>query len=224
MAPLFHDTVTALEPAARPAGWVQIILGSGKGPVLTEARCVELAIRVGVEWTAEVCQACARGAAIDRLKSRAIKAITRRARSRAQLRERLLRDGPDPALVEAALAELEAAGLIDDRAFARALVEFAAARGPGRRFLIERKLSVAGVAHEIITEVLIDVCPAVDDDARRLVEVKLAKVKPGEPRGQTAARLARLLASRGFDEQTAMDAIEAVMGTIEDEDYTQTFD
>ena len=222
MAPLIQ--VTALEPARNPQGWVQIVLTAGQGPVLTEARCVELEIRVGIEWTCEVQTACARGAAIDRLKDRAIKAITRRARSRVQLRERLLRDGPDPEIVDSALTELEAAGLIDDRAYARALVEFGTARGPGRRFLLERKLVLAGVSSEIIKEVLEDECPDEDLDARSLVEAKLAQVSPGEPRARTAARLARLLASRGFDEHTALDAIEAVMGTIEDEDDTELFD
>jgi regulatory protein len=224
MAPLFHDTVAALEPVASPKGWVQIVLTTSKGPVLTESRCVELKVRVGLEWTEQVQVACIQGATIDRLKDRAAKAITRRARSRAQLRERLLRDGPDPALVEAALNELEAAGLIDDQAFARALVEFAAAKGPGRRFLLERKLVLAGVSHEIIAEVLSDQCPDPDTDARTLVEAKLAQAKVGESRATTAARIARLLASRGFDEHTALDAIEAVMGTIEDEDNPESFD
>ena len=215
MDELFASQVVRLEPARGRAGWVRVVAGGG-GVVMSETRCVELGVRPGRVWTAELAAACERGAAVDALKEKARKFLSKARRSREQLRERLMRGGPDAGDVESALDELERAGLVDDAAYARAVVESGTEAGPGRRYLLERKLAVAGVSHELIAQALADACPPPDDDARRLVEAKLAKCPAHEPRVKTAARLARLLATRGFDEHTARDAIEAAMGTIED--------
>ena len=53
-------------------------------------------------------------------------------------------------------------------------------------------------------------------EAKALVELRL---KPGDRDnpGKAAARLYRLLASRGFDEETARAAVESVLGTMEHE-------
>lgn len=218
MGNLYNEKVTGLTSARKRPGWVRIVLSAGDGPVLTEARCVDLGVRAGREWTPELEAACVRGAAVDGLKERALRLLSRGPRSRTQLRERLSKADADSVHVEAALDELTRAGLIDDRAYARAVVEAGSDSGPGRRHLLERKLAMAGVEHEIIAEALRSGAPPAVDDARRLVESKLDKTPKNEPRAKTAARLARLLASRGFDEYTAREAIESVMGTIEDED------
>ncbi len=218
MSCLFPAQITMLEPVAKRPGWVRIRINTGPGPMLTEARIVELAIRIGTPWTASLEQACKRAAIIDDLKQRALRLLTKTARSRQQLRDRLMHADIDPNLVESALDELQHAGLVDDRAFAHGVVATGLQTGPGRRYLLERKLAMAGVAHDIVKEVLHEVGPDPEEDARRLVESKLSKMPNREPRVKTAARLARLLASRGFDEHIARDAIEAVMGTIEDDE------
>lgn len=215
---LFGESVARLEPVKGRAGWVRVVVSGGGAVVLTEARCVELGVRTGRAWTAELAAACERGAAVDRLKEKARKFLARARRSREQLRERLGRGGADAGDVESALDELERAGLVDDAAYARAVVESGTESGPGRRYLLERKLAVAGVSHELIAAALREACDRPAEDARKLVEARLAKGPGDEPRVKTAARLARLLSSRGFDEQTAMDAIEAVMGRIEDDE------
>jgi len=215
MDELFAHQVVRLEPVKGRAGWVRVVAGGAGSVVLSEARCVELGVRAGRAWTAELAAACERGAAVDGLKEKARRLLSKARRSRQQLRERLLRGGGDAALVDAALDELERAGLVDDAAYARAVVETGTESGPGRRYLLERKLALAGVSHELIAEALGEGCAAPEEDARRLVEAKLAKAPRNEPRVKTAARLARLLATRGFDEHVARDAIESVMGTIE---------
>jgi regulatory protein len=220
MEHLSEDHVTRLDPATGKPGRVRVTLASGAGPVLTEARCVELGVRVGRAWTAQLAAACARGAALDRHKDRARRMLARGPRSRAQLRARLLCADADAGEVDAALDELERGGLIDDAAYAQAVVETGTDAGPGRRYLLERKLALAGVAHDTIAQALRAASPSPESDARNLVRARLAKSKTDEPRARTAARLARVLASRGFDEYTARDAIESVMGTIGDDDDT----
>lgn len=218
MAELFHPQVALIEAIPKRVGWVRIRLTTGQTIDMTEARVVGLTIRKGREWTIERAAEAENGAEVDRLKEIARKYLARAARSRSQVEERLMRDDADPKMVQVALDELEAAGLIDDRAFARGVVSTGTDRGPGRRYVLERKLAVAGVSHEIVTEALAQLGPDAEADARALVQSRLGKCSPGQSRVKTAVRMARLLASRGFDEDTAIEAIEAVMGTIDDDE------
>ena len=128
-----------------------------------------------------------------------------RQRSRGELERRLVQAGFDADEVDAELERLELVGLIDDEAFARAVVESRmGARGESRR-VVAMHLSRAGVTAEISSEALDD---APDDDearAARLAEARARRLAGIEPR-VAFERLCGFLVRRGYAPDVARAA------------------
>ena len=85
---------------------------------------------------------------------RALGLLAVRQRSRRELERRLVQAGFEPEAVDAELARLEAVGLVDDGAFARAVVESRMGRRGESRRAVAGKLALAGVDRELATAVL----------------------------------------------------------------------
>jgi regulatory protein len=129
-----------------------------------------------------------------------LRALRRRDHSASSLAERLERRGVTPEHGADAVARLEELGYVDDARFAHARAEMLAARGAGD-LLIADDLERNGVAREL----------ALDAIGRLEPEVVRAEAVV-RARG-VSVRTARLLASRGFGE----DSVEAVVAGAEEE-------
>lgn len=127
----------------------------------------------------------------------ALRAVSRREQSSAELDRRLRRRGVANALREETVGRLEHAGLVDDERFARRRAESLAERGHGDASIAWR-LGRDGVAEEVIAEALAALAPELER-ARKLVEA----------RGIGPAT-ARELARRGF----GADAVEGALGPV----------
>jgi len=90
----------------------------------------------------------------QRCLSAALRYISLRPRSEAELRERLARRGFAPASLEAAVASLRAQGLVDDAAFAHFWQENRQACRPRSLWLTRQELRQKGVADDIIAAAL----------------------------------------------------------------------
>ena len=116
----------------------------------------------------------------------------------------LRRRGVSPSRAERLVSEYHAQGLLDDRASARLWAEQWARRGYATA-TIRLKLSAKGFDELLIDETIQQRCPASDDEARaRVVLAQCARRTAAHP---ARARLARTLASRGFDS----DVIERIL-------------
>jgi regulatory protein len=136
---------------------------------------------------------------------RALGLLAVRPRSRRELERRLLGAGFEGQEVDDVLVRLERVGLVDDAAFARQVVEHRFGnRSEGRR-AVSTRLRAAGVAPDVVTQVLDDVP---DDEEARADE--LAKSRAGRLRGvapeKAFARLSSLLMRRGYGPQIARSA------------------
>jgi regulatory protein len=136
---------------------------------------------------------------------RALGLLAVRQRSRGELERRLVQAGFDADAVVAELERLERVGLLDDDAFARAVVESRmGSRGESQR-IVAMHLARAGVSPQIAQAALDD---APDDDearAGRLAETKAARLAGLEP--QVAfQRLYGFLARRGYAPDVARTA------------------
>jgi SOS response regulatory protein OraA/RecX len=162
---------------------------------------VEIAVGVGLGTHAELGRPelrrlrreLRRGEALDA----AVRALRHRDRSRAALRERLVRAGIAPWACEQALDALARSGIVDDARFARSRARVLADRGSGDA-LIQADLLAAGVSEPDVTRTIGELEPE-SERATRLAAV----------RGTTMAT-ARWLARRGFGEE----AIEAALPTF----------
>lgn len=145
---------------------------------------------------------------------RAVAFLAGRARSRREMEERLLRSGYRPCTVEMVLYKLEKEGLLDDADFARQWVDARSARRMGRGRIAQelRRKGVSAREAEEALEGLSDVEQL--EGAIALVEKAMARTPSGEDPRKTAARITAMLARRGYDYDTAREAITRVMEDI----------
>lgn len=136
---------------------------------------------------------------LTRAKNSAYRYLTYRPRSRAEIVQKLRDREFDEAIIEAALADLERLGYVNDRQFAG---QWAASRarlgGFGRR-RIEQELKKKGIDREIIKRTLQEVCGdhAEVEIAKKTAERKLASMKALD-RETRRRRLAGFLERKGF--------------------------
>ena len=127
-----------------------------------------------------------------------LRQLTVRARSRAELATVLARRGIEPDVAETVLDRLSEVGLIDDEAFAYAVVATGRAnRGLARRALVA-DLRRRGVAEEASAAALAAVAP--EDElasARELVARRKRAVHGQQPQVQVR-RLTAMLARKGY--------------------------
>lgn len=126
-------------------------------------------------------------------------------RSSQEVRAYLTRREVPSSTIARVLTACGARGLLDDRACARLWVEHWMRRGYAVAAIRER-LAVKGLDDQTINEVLHPVAHA-SSDATRAREVVARRLRGGADARQRS-RLARTLASRGFDS----DVIERVLG------------
>ena len=137
-----------------------------------------------------------------------------RARSRREMEERLLRSGYRPCTVEMVLYKLEKEGLLDDADFARQWVDARSARRMGRG-RIAQELRRKGVSAREAEEALEGLSDEEQlEGAIVLVEKAMARTPSGEDPRKTAARITAMLARRGYDYDTAREAISRVLEDI----------
>jgi regulatory protein len=123
-----------------------------------------------------------------------------RQRSRRELERRLVQAGFEPDEVSTELARLEAVGLIDDEAFARALVEGKmGSRGESRR-VVAGRLAQAGVAADVARLALDEAPEGEQERADRLVESRHLDPQVA------SSRLYGFLARRGYPSEIAKAA------------------
>ena len=148
---------------------------------------------------------------------RALGLLAVRQRSRRELERRLVQAGFEPEAISSELARLEAVGLIDDEAFARAVVEGRmGSRGESRR-VVASKLAQAGVSSEV-AHVALDEAPGSEQErADRLAESRAARFAGLEPY-VAFQRLYGFLARRGYGSDVARAAARRAlaMEAIED--------
>jgi regulatory protein len=152
----------------------------------------------------------------DRAKERALKLLSVRSRSHAELVRRLRMAGFDAADIDAALADLEAVGLIDDEQFAKELAAHEVDRRLAGRRAALASLRKAGVARDL-AERAVEEASGDDEEARA---EELARSRLGRLRGLTAEaayrRLLGFLQRRGYPGETARVVCRRVMERFEE--------
>ncbi|MCV7278572.1 recombination regulator RecX [Mycolicibacterium flavescens] len=141
-----------------------------------------------------------------------LRLLTARARTRAELAERLAKRGYPEDVSERVLDRLAEVGLIDDADFAEQWVQSRRANaGKGRRALIA-ELRTKGVDNEIIDAVLADDDPEAERArAERLVADKLRREKLTDDDTKLARRLVGMLARRGYSQTMAFDVVKVAL-------------
>jgi regulatory protein len=138
--------------------------------------------------------------------SYAVKLLSYRDRSEAEIRQRLAQKGFPEEILDTALGRLRDAGLVDDRRFAEALVRHATeVRRIGRRGT-RAALHKRGLARELVEEALSRVVE--DPSAAAGLIIKRMQGMSGLPAETVRRRLWSLLSRRGFSPETIREALK----------------
>lgn len=147
---------------------------------------------------------------IEQAKESALRLLAVRARSRAELAQRLSAKGYSPEVTEQVLDRLAEVGLIDDADFARQWVrQRHGFSGKGRRAL-EQELRRKGVSQEDSAAALEGV--TADDEYERATELvrrKLRSLPAGLDREKAIRRLVGMLARRGYGHSVAYAVVKS---------------
>ena len=201
--------ITSLDATRRDSNRVAVKI-DGKFVTAISARSLrELRLEVGMQVDPALLRALEEAAVYDKALQKALDRLGRRAHSRRELDLKLRRLEYETAVRERVLDRLAELGLIDDRAFAEAVVRDTAARKPAGPRLLKQKLMQKGVEGETVDEVLADLAPTADQQAAQALELVRKKL-PSMTRLDAATRKRRLygmLGRRGFD----YDAIESAL-------------
>ena len=142
---------------------------------------------------------------------RALGLLAVRQRSRRELERRLVQAGFEPDAVEVELARLDQVGLIDDAAFAAAVVESRmGARGESRR-AVGVKLQQAGVDRDVALAALDEAPEGEQDRADRLAQARATRVSGLDP-AVGFARVSGFLMRRGYSPGVARQAARRALG------------
>jgi regulatory protein len=135
----------------------------------------------------------------------AIAMLARRPRSEREVRRRLTRMRMPPALIDATVAKLLSARLLDDAAFAQGWADAREAASPRGRRLIERELRALGVSGELAAGATADLS---DADAAYRAGSRRARTMRDVDYATFRARLGPYLQRRGFGWDVVREAVE----------------
>lgn len=148
----------------------------------------------------------------DAIKRDALRRLGRRAMSRAKLREALVRRWKDEDAVGAVVAELEQAGMLNDRAFAQEAIRQELRKSPAAPRALTHRLLTLGVESDIARD---EVERAFADrdlraDAIEFAQKRLRRMGRSLSDDAKARRLAGAMARRGFDSDHIRAALDAM--------------
>ncbi|HMM29636.1 MAG TPA: RecX family transcriptional regulator [Aggregatilineaceae bacterium] len=205
--------ITALEPQKRQRDRVSVFLDGEFAFGLPDTEAARL--RVGQELSEDAVAALRGIDEVTRALDRAVRLLARRPYSAAEIRRSLSSKEVAPGVIDEVLARLTALGYVDDAAFAQYWVENRERFRPRGARALRYELRQKGIADAIISRALDgydgaeSAYAAAQDQARRL---------RGLDRRSFRNRLGAFLARRGFDYDTAREAVDRLVRDLDETD------
>lgn len=201
-----------------PNRW-KLVTPDHKNATLDDAAVIDAQLANGDPWTLGVQERVRRAIGEAGARIAAARLLKVRARSSAELRERLAGRYPREA-VEKAVEGLVRAGAVDDARLADQLAEQFGELRPHAREAVREKLERARLGAEMLEEAL-NTHAASGGESARALEAAHGQVRRLQALNLTPEAMRRrlfgVLARRGFDAETAAEAVERVLGSTEDE-------
>jgi regulatory protein len=210
--------ITALRPTKRDPMRLSIHVDGRFVVAMSRKRIASLGLRVEQTWTDELAERVAAAAAVDKAALTAMNSLARRAQSRGELADRLRKKGFDEPAVQTVLEELSQRGLLDDLAYARAVVADLITRKRAGPRLLRHKLFQKKLNAATIDQAVGEARARRDavDDAREIAQKRLRTAALRKADVPTRKRRVwSLLARRGYDSDVIRSALEQVEGLDE---------
>jgi regulatory protein len=148
-----------------------------------------------------------------RAREAALILLSFRARSRAELKRRLMEKGFREEIAQGCVNELSRGGLVDDSSFAESFVRDRLRFRPRGTQLLLQELSTRGVDADIARATLNEVLEREEMSETDLARQAAAKwsPKPAETRLRARRRLYNFLARRGFGMEAVRDVVDELL-------------
>lgn len=186
--------ITALEPQKRRSARLNLHLDGQFAFALSRDLAVEVPLEVGGRLSPRQVADLSARAQLEDAYQAALRFLSYRPRSQAEIRQRLRRQF-SPATIEAALEQLSAQGLADDVAFAQFWQDNRQRFRPRGKGLLRAELRQKGIADQTIAQVL----EMVDEvEAARAAAQRLLSRLTGLDQTEFRRRLGGHLRRRGF--------------------------
>ncbi|NRA56705.1 MAG: RecX family transcriptional regulator [Phycisphaerales bacterium] len=186
-----------------------------KRATLDDAAVIDCALVNGDPWTVAVQERVQRAIGEAGARLAAERLLRVRPRSSAELRERLGKRYPTDA-VELAVDRLVRSGAVDDARLADQLAEQLGEIRPHAREAVRSRLERARVGSDVVERALDEHAPSMGE-SDRAVEAARAQARRLAALGigpeAMRRRIYGALGRRGFDAETAAEAVEAVLGS-----------
>jgi len=200
--------ITALKLQARNKSRVNVFVDGAFAFGLVKNEAVRL--RIGQELTEADVERLKAADAREEAYARALRLIDRRPRSTREVADNLKKNKVAPEDIEAAIARLGRAGLLNDAEFAKMWVENREAFRPSSKRALALELRRKGGAD---SEIKVAVAESNDAAAAdRVAQAKAARFAK-LPWPEFRLKLLGVLARRGFDFDTARSAVERAWKT-----------
>lgn len=173
---------------------------------LSENELINSGIRVGREYSGAELQELHETAVLDKAYMRALDLLSRRARSKWELREYLRRKDYEPDVIETIMTKLAKAGYVDDYNFAKSWVENRHLLKSISQRKLWQELKQKRIADDIIQQVLDE-----DDADEQETLRELVAKKQQQTRYQDPEKLMAYLMRQGY----RYDDIRQVMAELE---------
>ncbi|MGH7458600.1 MAG: regulatory protein RecX [Longimicrobiaceae bacterium] len=209
--------ITALRRPSPRSSRIELHLNGEPRALLPAAVVAEAGLRMGDHLDEERLGELEREAERWRAREAALRLLAHRARSRAGLARRLREKGFGGEASEWALERLESAGLLDDRAFAEALVRDRLRFRPSGRRRLKDELRAEGVDREVADGVVDEVFSREEGVQLELCRRAATKWRQrgGEDPLRARRRLYGYLARRGFDPEAIRAVCDERLGEPE---------
>ena len=195
--------ITALTPQKRNENRVNVFLDGEFAFGLPTA--VSGKLTVGQALTPTQIAALQQEDVLDKAYNSAVRFLTYRPRSVAEVRQNLQKKEYDPAIIEAVIEKLEGYGFLNDVAFAEYWLEQRETFKPRGRMALQQELRQKGVEPKIIDQVLKELN---EDDAALQAATRKARSLSQLPKELFQQKLGQFLQRRGFHYETIRHATE----------------
>jgi regulatory protein len=204
--------ITALQPQRRSSKRVSVFLDGAFLFGLSETTVRAMGLRVGMDVDRPRLDQIAREEQLNQARNYAFLLLSYKARTVAELEQRLTRKGFPPDIIQATITRLAELKMVDDAGFARQFAEDRIAVGHRGKWRVRGELLKRGIDRQQIDSAL-KAAPDEVAAAREVAEKYRSRNQRLEP-AVFRRRLYGFLARRGF----APDTISRVIGGVADAD------
>jgi regulatory protein len=212
------STITGIEPQQRHPDRVSLFVDGAFVLGVDRAVAVSLGLAVGQPIDEARLREVTRSEEMRQAIDRALQFLSSRARSRAEIRRRLVRQGYEEEIIDQVIDRLAQGGLIDDEQFTEAWVRSRSTGRPMGPRRIAWELRQKGVDPETVRAAV----GRIDEETELGLALQVGRQKAesvrGEPMQVARRKIAAALQRRGFSWEVTSRVLETILASGEEEE------